>query len=111
MAAGLPVLSTRVGALGEMLDEERGGHFVAPGDVLGPASALRELAASRELRTEMGRRIDVGAKRNTDSPPSLLSFALSTTPCRRSARGMMTAGSAAPVHSSMRPGPSRVRTS
>jgi glycosyltransferase involved in cell wall biosynthesis len=54
MAAGLPVVCTRVGALGEVVDEGLGGRFVTPGDVSGLAHELQILAASPELRTRMG---------------------------------------------------------
>ncbi|NHC45253.1 glycosyltransferase family 4 protein [Motilibacter aurantiacus] len=54
MHAGLPVLATRVGAVGEVVQHGRTGLLVEPEDVGGLASALRELAADRELRARLG---------------------------------------------------------
>ena len=54
MAAGLPVVSTRIGALSEVVLEGTTGFLVQPGDVAALAEALKRLAARPELRREMG---------------------------------------------------------
>jgi glycosyltransferase involved in cell wall biosynthesis len=55
MAAGLPVVSTRVGGLPEVVEEGRTGLMEASGDYAGLARAVCELAAEPEMRREMGR--------------------------------------------------------
>jgi glycosyltransferase involved in cell wall biosynthesis len=55
-AAGLPVVSTRVAAIPELVVEGRTGFLVEPGDVAGLTAALRCLLESPELRLEQGRR-------------------------------------------------------
>jgi len=45
MAAGLPVVASRVGALGELLEEDA---LVAPGDAAALATAIARLAGGRE---------------------------------------------------------------
>ncbi len=54
MAAGLPVITTRVGALPEVLPE--GTPFVEPGDARGLGDALTRLLSDEGLRRELGRR-------------------------------------------------------
>ncbi len=53
MAAGLPVVSTRLGAIPELVDDAT-GLLVEPGDVDGLARAVRELAGEPERRRRMG---------------------------------------------------------
>lgn len=55
MAAGLPVVATKVGAIPEMIEEGKGGLFVDGSDADGIASALRVLIADPEMREQMGR--------------------------------------------------------
>jgi glycosyltransferase involved in cell wall biosynthesis len=55
MAAGLPVVSTRVGGLPEVVEEGRTGLLEASGDYAGLARAVCNLAAEPEARREMGR--------------------------------------------------------
>jgi glycosyltransferase involved in cell wall biosynthesis len=54
MATGLPVITTRVGGIPEIVEHERSGFLVAPGDEVAVARSLRELAGSPELRGRMG---------------------------------------------------------
>ncbi len=54
MAAGLPVISTRVGAVPEVVDDGTTGILVPPGDVAALTGALKRLAEHPELRREMG---------------------------------------------------------
>lgn len=56
MAAGLPVVASRIGALPEIVEEGRTGLLIRPGAADALLSAMRELVASPTLRTEMGRR-------------------------------------------------------
>jgi glycosyltransferase involved in cell wall biosynthesis len=54
MAAGLPIVATRVGAISELVKEGRGGHLAAPGDVPAMADAVRTLTDDRRLASRMG---------------------------------------------------------
>lgn len=54
MACGLPVVASAVGGLREVVEHERTGLLVPPGDARALALALKRLAASRELRIVMG---------------------------------------------------------
>ena len=53
-AYGIAVICTPVGALPEVVEHERTGLFVQPGDVSGLADALRRLAECTELRQRLG---------------------------------------------------------
>ena len=55
MAAGLPVVSTRVGGLPELIDEGRGGYLVSPAAVEELTEAVGRLVADRECARRMGR--------------------------------------------------------
>jgi glycosyltransferase involved in cell wall biosynthesis len=52
--AGLPTVATRVGQVPEVLDEERAGVLVAPGQPGEMATALLKLLRSAELRARLG---------------------------------------------------------
>ena len=54
MAAGRPVVATRVGALPEIVEDGVTGRFVTPGDVNDLAEALAGLAADGALRVSLG---------------------------------------------------------
>lgn len=54
MAAGLPVIASRIGALPEIVDDRRSGLVVEPDDVAALASAMRTLTTSPSRRAEMG---------------------------------------------------------
>lgn len=54
MAAGVPVISTRVGAIPEMVDDGVTGVLIDPGDEPGLASALDRMLAHEDLRRAMG---------------------------------------------------------
>lgn len=54
MAAGLPVISTRVGAIGEAVQDGETGVFVPPRDPPALAAAMLALAASPAKGKEMG---------------------------------------------------------
>ncbi len=55
MAAGLPVISTRIGAIDEAVVDGETGLLVAPKDVPALAAAMRELAASPGKRSSFGK--------------------------------------------------------
>nr|MBA2713950.1 glycosyltransferase family 4 protein [Rubrobacteraceae bacterium] len=55
MAAGLPVIASRIGALPEIVDDRRTGLMVEAGNAAALASAMRTLSTSPSRRAEMGR--------------------------------------------------------
>jgi glycosyltransferase involved in cell wall biosynthesis len=55
LAAGLPVLASRVGGVAEWLDDGVSGFLVPPGDVEALATAARRLEGEPGLAGEMGR--------------------------------------------------------
>ena len=54
MAAGLPIVTTNVGALPEAVRHGDNGFVVPAGDDVALASALNVLVENKELRVEMG---------------------------------------------------------
>ena len=54
MAAGLPVITTEVGGLPDLVTPET-GILVPPGDATALAAAMRRLASDPALRASMGR--------------------------------------------------------
>ena len=54
MAIGLPVVSTRSGAIPGIVDDGANGLLVAPGDAVALADALQRLSGDGELRRELG---------------------------------------------------------
>ena len=54
-ASGLPTVATRVGSIGDVVQDRTSGLLVPPGEPKAFADALVELAASPSLRAEMGR--------------------------------------------------------
>ncbi len=54
MAAGLPVVASRAGALSELVRDGENGILVAPGDSEGLAGALRRLLGDADLRHRFG---------------------------------------------------------
>jgi glycosyltransferase involved in cell wall biosynthesis len=63
MAHGLPVASTRSGAIPEVVGEDEGALLVEPGDIEGQARVLLELSADAERRVELGERGRARAER------------------------------------------------
>lgn len=55
MAAGRPVVGSRVGGIPEMLEDGKSGFLIDPGDPMVLADRLTRLSESPELRDEMGR--------------------------------------------------------
>jgi len=62
MAAGLPVVATRVGSVPEAVDHGRTGLLVAPGDQSALVDSLRSLAQDPDRRREMGAAARVRAR-------------------------------------------------
>jgi glycosyltransferase involved in cell wall biosynthesis len=54
MAAGLPVVASRIGGIPETVDDGRSGLLVKPGDVSDLSQALIKLARDANLRRQMG---------------------------------------------------------
>jgi glycosyltransferase involved in cell wall biosynthesis len=55
MACALPVVSSRLSGIPELVEDGRTGFLVAPCDGQGLADALARLAADPELRERLGR--------------------------------------------------------
>ncbi|WP_169904383.1 glycosyltransferase [Desulfococcus multivorans] len=55
MAYGLPIVSTWVAGIPELVEDGVNGHLVDPGDIDGLGNALRTLVMSKEKRLSMGR--------------------------------------------------------
>ena len=55
MASGLPVVSSKLSGIPELVDDGRAGILAMPRDVEGLAHALQKLSSDAELRQQMGR--------------------------------------------------------
>jgi glycosyltransferase involved in cell wall biosynthesis len=55
MAAGLPVIATRVGGIPEIISDGETGLLVSPGDATQLAGAIEFLADNPDARARMGR--------------------------------------------------------
>ncbi len=56
MAAGKPVVATRVGGVPDLVDDRGSGFLVQPEDVAGFAQSVADLLADKDLRHRMGQR-------------------------------------------------------
>ena len=54
MAAGLPIIATRVGGLPELVDDGKEGILVTPGDAQGLAEAIERMSQDPLLRATLG---------------------------------------------------------
>ena len=63
MAAGIPVVATKVGGVPYMVADGQTGFLVESGDMAGFAGRVRQLLESKPLREEMGRRAVEEARR------------------------------------------------
>lgn len=59
-SAGLPVVATAIGGIPDLIDDQKNGILVAPGDARGLANALKTLILNADLRQKMG---SAGAKK------------------------------------------------
>jgi glycosyltransferase involved in cell wall biosynthesis len=66
-AAGLPIITTDVGALGEAVEPRTSGYIIPAGNGVALRSALETLVYDRELRQQMGRAGFALAKRKFDA--------------------------------------------
>jgi len=66
MAAGLPIVSTAVGGVPDLIANGREGFLVPPGDVKGFSGAMTFLLRDRETRRSMGTAAARRAKENFD---------------------------------------------
>jgi|GEM_PF-2507310 len=55
MAAGVPVIATRVGGIPEQIEHAKSGILVRPGDADDLAAAIENLVAQPELRINLAR--------------------------------------------------------
>ncbi|MBW2114689.1 MAG: glycosyltransferase family 4 protein [Deltaproteobacteria bacterium] len=56
MAAGKPIVASRVGGIIDLVKNTKNGLLVEPGDVNGLSLAIRELLMDKKMRDEMGQR-------------------------------------------------------
>ncbi len=70
MAAGLPVVASRVGGVREVVEEGRTGYTFDVGDVDGLIAGVRQIAVSRGRIAEMGR--DARAFAETQTWPAMM---------------------------------------
>ena len=69
MAAGLPIVATKVGGIPEVVQDGYNGFLIAPGDVDRLAQVLAGLAGDPQLRETMGSRSREIAERDLDVKP------------------------------------------
>ena len=67
MAAGLPVVATRVGGSGDIVEDGMTGFLIPPNDPAALGTALNRLVVSEALRREMGRRGRARAEERFDA--------------------------------------------
>ena len=60
MAAGLPVVSTNVGGVPDVVQDQKTGYLVSPGDARGLAEAIGRLDGNPDRRRVLG---EAGRKR------------------------------------------------
>ena len=91
MAAGLPAVATRVGAIPDVIADGSDGLLVAPRDVQALAAALRRLVGDAELRDRIGRQARLtceqrfGVERAADALRALYRELAPVVPADRSA--------------------------
>ncbi len=66
-AAGLPLISTDVGAIGELVRDGETGRLIRPGDLDGLIDALGAMVQSAELRLECGHRAHALVQQDHDA--------------------------------------------
>jgi glycosyltransferase involved in cell wall biosynthesis len=54
MAAGKPVVASKVGGIPDLVKHGRNGLLVKPGDVKGLSNAIERLIADKAMRNKMG---------------------------------------------------------
>jgi glycosyltransferase involved in cell wall biosynthesis len=66
LAAGVPVVGTRVDGAEEVIRDGENGYLLDPGDVVGIANHVMMLLGDRDLRAVMGRRATAGLSEEFD---------------------------------------------
>lgn len=66
MAAGLPVVTTSVGGIPDLIEHDKNGYLVGRGDSHGLANAILKIAADRSLAKTMGRNARQFAREHFD---------------------------------------------
>jgi len=56
MAAGRPIVASKVGGIPDLVKDGQNGFLVKPGDVIGLSSAIKKLLDDKKMREEMGRK-------------------------------------------------------
>jgi glycosyltransferase involved in cell wall biosynthesis len=67
-ASGMAIISTKVGAIPELVRDGETGLIVSVGDAVSLARALRELATNPALRMSLGERAVAHMTRHHDAP-------------------------------------------
>lgn len=75
LATGVPVVSTRVGSIADIVEEPETGFLVAPGDEAALASAVGRLLADPVGRGRMGRAARTQAERRFDQRDMIAAYA------------------------------------
>jgi glycosyltransferase involved in cell wall biosynthesis len=70
MAAGLPVVASRVGGIPDVVDEGRTGYTFEAGDVDAMTEGVRQIVASKDRIQQMGR--DARAYAETQTWPAMM---------------------------------------
>ena len=78
MAAGKPIVASRVGGIPDLVRDGQNGLLVGPGDINGLSLAIRKLLIDRKMRDEMGRRgrtmaLDFGVEKMVEKIDALYS--------------------------------------
>lgn len=94
MAAGRPVVSTRVGGIAEAVEQGRSGFLSEPGDDAGLAAAMAQLVADETLRARLG-----AAARQDVERYAIQRLAVKWTRLYESNRGHGAGRAAAPAES------------
>jgi glycosyltransferase involved in cell wall biosynthesis len=79
-AAGLPIVTTRLGGAGELIDETC-GVFAEPGDVDAIAAGLKQLIENTALRTNMSHACSARVLERCDPQPQLTKLSAIITEC------------------------------
>jgi glycosyltransferase involved in cell wall biosynthesis len=75
MAAGLPVVSTRVGGVPELVRHDETGVLVSPGDANALSAAIQRVLRDAEMRASMGLRAAAVARQMLDISTMVLAYA------------------------------------
>jgi len=85
-ASGLPVVASRLSGIPELIEDDKQGLLVPPGDAEGLARALERLARSPSLRHQLGREGRAKVQSEFDLDTNALALARTFSPRRGAAR-------------------------